>query len=138
MPIIGTMGTLEEGTSASSQRADRRPGILVTMFEVPEDLEDEFNAWYDHEHIPEKLGVVPGYLRARRYKSSDTRPRYLCIYEIEDLEILETQPPGRGRSERTIQMKSGASAYSRSVYEQISDVVGLPLPGSDIGTEGRA
>jgi hypothetical protein len=52
--------------------------------------EDEYNAWYDNEHLPDVVGI-PGYVSGRRYRLSDyqrphlpaSRHRYLTIYEIE-------------------------------------------------------
>ena len=108
----------------------RRPGVLVAMFDIPEELEDEFNTWYDGEHIPEKVGRVPGFLRARRYKALDGRPNYLAIYDLEDVNVLSD--PGylatyRSGSPTTQRMKSSATTFYRNVYVQIAEAEGLPL-----------
>jgi hypothetical protein len=71
---------------------DRTLGLLLTLTEpVPRD-EDEFNAWYDTEHLPERL-AIPGFVSARRWADPDARPgegRYLATYELERPEVLET------------------------------------------------
>jgi hypothetical protein len=41
--------------------------ILVVMMEVDPAHEDEFNRWYNDEHLPERL-EIPGYVSARRFK----------------------------------------------------------------------
>ena len=41
--------------------------ILVVMMEVDPAHEDDFNRWYDDEHLPERL-ELPGYISARRFK----------------------------------------------------------------------
>jgi hypothetical protein len=55
--------------------------------------EDEFNAWYDREHIPERL-VLPGFISATRYESTQRRPdsrlNYLAVYELDGPEALST------------------------------------------------
>jgi hypothetical protein len=57
--------------------------VLVVQVEVDPADEDEFNRWYDEEHIPEKL-ASPGFLSARRFRLADDSPRYLVIYELDD------------------------------------------------------
>ncbi len=32
-------------------------GLLLTMTEPPPQMEEEFNAWYDTEHLPERLSI---------------------------------------------------------------------------------
>jgi hypothetical protein len=41
--------------------------LFVVTFLVQPELDEEFNNWYEQEHIPE-LSKVPGWQRARRYK----------------------------------------------------------------------
>ncbi|HZQ37167.1 MAG TPA: hypothetical protein VFD32_14650 [Dehalococcoidia bacterium] len=49
---------------------------------VPEPAYDEeYNAWYDEEHIPYLLRV-PGVLRARRFRAIEGEPRYLALYDL--------------------------------------------------------
>lgn len=62
--------------------------ILVVRTNPAPGREDEYNKWYDGEHVPEIL-AIPGFVRATRYVvhgTSDAAPpefRYLAIYEIE-------------------------------------------------------
>ena len=49
-------------------------GFLLVTMQPPPAFEEEFNAWYDNEHIPERLGV-PGILTARRYVSAGGHPK---------------------------------------------------------------
>lgn len=113
-------------------KADRQPGVMIAMFDIPEALDDEFNKWYDEEHIPEKVGQVPGFLRARRYKALDGRPNYLCIYELEDIDVVENPTylsNYRSGSPTTERMKAKAKTFYRNVYVEIADANdGLPLP----------
>ena len=46
--------------------ATKGRGLLMVFTDVPEDVEEEFNRWYDEEHIPERLSI-PGVLSAARY-----------------------------------------------------------------------
>ena len=49
--------------------------------DVSVEHEEEFNRWYDEEHIPERLSI-PGVLNAARYVAVRGGPKYLACYEI--------------------------------------------------------
>jgi hypothetical protein len=66
-----------------------RRGLLLTITEPPPYMEEEFNAWYDTEHLPERLSI-PGFLSARRWVA-DCKPgegKYLATYELESPAVL--------------------------------------------------
>lgn len=53
-------------------------------------LLDEYECWHTFEHVPERLSV-PGFLTARRYAAGHGADRrFLTLYEIEALEVLDT------------------------------------------------
>lgn len=118
---------------------DRRPGVMIAMFDVPDSIDAEFNKWYEEEHIPEKVGRVPGFLAARRYKSLDGRPGYLCIYELEDISVVDDptyQANYRSGTDTTQRMKAKAKTFYRNVYVQIHAATdGIPLPGEAGGDD---
>lgn len=58
-------------------------GFMITFTEVATDLDDNFNEWYNREHLDERIDL-PGFRRARRYESLDGRIRYMSTYECED------------------------------------------------------
>ena len=67
-------------------------GLLLTMTEPPPHLEEEFNAWYDDEHIAERL-AIPGYRSARRWVAN-ARPgegKYLATYELDSPAVLNSE-----------------------------------------------
>lgn len=67
-------------------------GLLLTMTEPPLAMEEEFNAWYDTEHLPERL-AIPGFRSARRWVCPDAGPgegKYLATYELDSPEVLTT------------------------------------------------
>src|SRR4051794_26899755 len=66
-------------------------GLLLTLTEPPPGMEEEFNAWYDLEHLPERLSI-PGFRSARRWVA-DRAPgdgKYLATYELDSLAILSS------------------------------------------------
>jgi hypothetical protein len=74
-------------------------GLLLTMTEPLPEHEEEFNAWYDTEHFPERL-AVPGFTSARRWVADEPCDlgvpatqrigRYLATYELERPEVLDS------------------------------------------------
>jgi hypothetical protein len=65
-------------------------GILLVMTQVSPDLEDEFNAWYDTEHVQERL-AVPGFETAGRYVSESAWPRFLALYDVTGTDVFQSQ-----------------------------------------------
>jgi len=55
-------------------------------------MEEEFNAWYDSEHLPERLSI-PGFRSARRWVAPHAPAnsgKYLATYELDSLQVLQT------------------------------------------------
>ena len=68
-----------------------RRGLLLTMTEPPPAMDEEFNAWYDGEHLPERL-AIRGFRSARRWVA-DLAPgegRYLATYELDTEAVLSS------------------------------------------------
>jgi hypothetical protein len=64
-------------------------GFLLVLMHCPQNLEDEFNAWYDTEHLPERL-AVPGITSAKRFVCLSGHPRYLAMYDLERPEVMDS------------------------------------------------
>lgn len=64
-------------------------GLLYVEMECPPELEEEFHAWYNTEHVPERMST-PGFVRARRYAALVGAPRWLAIYELTSTSVLLT------------------------------------------------
>ncbi|HYD57260.1 MAG TPA: hypothetical protein VEB41_10180 [Burkholderiales bacterium] len=67
-------------------------GLLLTMTEPPPQMEEEFNAWYDEEHLAERLSI-PGFRSAKRWIADVPRGqgRYLGTYELDSPDVLTTE-----------------------------------------------
>jgi hypothetical protein len=69
-----------------------RRGLLLTITEPPPSMEEEFNAWYDTEHLAERL-AIPGFRSARRWVA-DCAPgegKYLATYELDSPRVLSSR-----------------------------------------------
>ena len=62
--------------------------LLVSMNVAPEH-ENEFNEWYNTEHIP-ALGSVPGTLSARRYRGTGATQRYAALYHLAGPDVVSS------------------------------------------------
>ena len=106
-------------------------GILFSQMEPPAELEDEFNDWYETEHIPVRL-ALPGFRRAVRYLEREAHRKYLAVYEIDDLEVLKS--PGYRAlkttpSERTALMLKSVRGFTRYTCTLAFDTGSSPERG---------
>lgn len=67
-----------------------KKGFLLVLMQPPPALEEEFNDWYDTEHIPERQ-AVPGFETALRFVCLDGHPRYLAMYDLTSLDVLDSE-----------------------------------------------
>lgn len=64
--------------------------LLAVMMQPPAHLEEEFNDWYDTEHLADRA-ASPGFESSNRYDSVTGGPQaYLTLYDLEDIGTLET------------------------------------------------
>jgi len=57
---------------------------------IPEQIA-EHDDWHTREHFPERVGI-PGFIRAQRWVSSASGPRYFVVYEVTDVGVLSSAP----------------------------------------------
>src|SRR5437763_3963610 len=63
------------------------PGILAIFNNVAPDREAEFEEWFQHEHLQERL-AVPGFLLGRRHEAVAGEPRYFNFYVTQSADVL--------------------------------------------------
>ena len=71
-------------------------GLLGGGFDSSRAAADEFDDWYDTEHIPERIRI-PGFINAVRWIGASNPRLSLAIYDLESLEVL-TKPEYRAVS----------------------------------------
>ena len=64
-------------------------GILVPVVDFTDIAEDEFNDWYDLEHIPERLRV-PGFLACERWIGAREPKISVATYELDNVDVLKS------------------------------------------------
>ena len=70
-------------------------GLLMFATNVSPDVEKDFNAWYDEEHVP-ALRKVPGCLSARRFRTDEGEPQYVALYHLKDPEVASSDAWKKG------------------------------------------
>jgi hypothetical protein len=110
--------------------AKKGRGLLMVYVDVPATVEEEFNRWYDEEHIPERLSI-PGVLSAARYVAVRGGPKYLACYELTEPEAyftdtwqhyLKNPTPWPQRMAPTVVGQNFVRNLYRLIYpEQVSD-----------------
>jgi hypothetical protein len=69
--------------------AKKAQGIFLVYTDIDPRYEEEFNAWYNTEHLPDLLSL-PGFLDAARYVAEKGSPQYLAVYELTSADALKS------------------------------------------------
>jgi hypothetical protein len=64
-------------------------GMLITSMDVDPGDEQDFNIWYDREHLAERVGI-DGFLEARRWIAEEAPTKYFCTYSTDRFEALSS------------------------------------------------
>jgi hypothetical protein len=77
--------------AAAGREASADRFLFFAFTNAAEGQEAAFNAWYDQQHLPEIVAMLPGFLAGRRFRAAPeqrtTQPpppwRYLAVYEVQ-------------------------------------------------------
>ena len=102
------------------------PWMYIVHTDIPDYIVDEYNAWYDQEHLPRCVGI-PGVLRARRFASTgilgggSNGPRYLTAYELSGPDVWDSPAALQARKTPwTEKMRSLFSNTRRALYQLVA------------------
>jgi hypothetical protein len=65
--------------------------MLLTWMSVDAAHEDDFNRWFDREHIEERVRI-PGFESGTRYRNRNGTRRYLGLYRTTSVAVFESAP----------------------------------------------
>lgn len=91
---------------------EKPQGSVIILMEPDTIAEDEFNDWYDNEHIPQRT-EVPGLLSIERFVCTDGWPRYLALYDWDTLDVLS------GPEYKAIHHVSKRTPWSRRILGRV-------------------
>lgn len=66
----------------------KEEALLMVLWEPPAAYIEEFNAWYDTEHLPERA-CIEGFRTARRYVGLGDGPSHMALYDLSSLGVLD-------------------------------------------------
>jgi hypothetical protein len=100
------------------------PALQIGRMSVPDEIDREWNEWYNGEYIP-GYRKVPGVIYARRFRVVDGQSRYTTIYEFEHERVSETadwhkqresSSPRSGRMRDAMTHAPGSPGVYRRIY----------------------
>ena len=99
-------------------------GLLLMMTDIDAANEEDFNRWYEEEHLAERM-AIPGFINARRFTAIEGGPKYLALYDLESPEVLQSTPylniTGAGTSSWTRRLQPKFKNFRRNVYVGLSE-----------------
>jgi len=99
-------------------------GLLLMMTDIDAANEEDFNRWYEEEHLDERM-AIPGFINARRFTALEGGPKYLALYDLESPEVLQSAPyrhsVGAGKSAWTKRLEGQFKNFRRNVYVSMSE-----------------
>ena len=102
--------------------ADKKgTALLLVWADIPAEKEEDFNRWYNEEHIAELLSI-PGVLNAARYEAVKSGPKHLACYELESPAVADSGPfKNRPRTEwgNRVSPSIIGSNYINNIYQMI-------------------
>ena len=87
--------------------------LLAIWNRIAPDRDAEFNAWYEEEHLAERL-ALPGFRSARRYRDVDDPYAYCVLYELDSPMVL--------RSPAYLERLAEPSPRTRAIMPHFADV----------------
>ncbi len=106
-----------------SAKYEQSKGILAVWTDIAPEAEDDFIAWYDREHLPERAGNE-GFFNARRYRAEEGAPRTFAAYDTASLANLGSPAYVQALANQTpwsLRMFPHFRNTMRMVGEQVSD-----------------
>jgi hypothetical protein len=73
----------------SETQPDVSPGILAIFNNVAPGREADFEEWFQHEHLAERISL-PGFLIGRRHEAIAGQPRYFNFYLTQSAQVLKS------------------------------------------------
>lgn len=70
---------------------DGAAALFMVAMDIAPAVDEEFNDWYDTEHMP-LLRAVPGVICARRYRTLRGSPGYAAVYHLDNTNPYASLP----------------------------------------------
>lgn len=104
-------------------------GELLIWTDIAQDKEEDFNRWYDTEHMQERASIS-GFQWSRRYHSATAHRPYLALYRTDTLHVF-TSAPYRQAFENQTQWSVRNFSAMHNTHRRVNAVT--PLAGAGLG-----
>jgi hypothetical protein len=88
--------------------------MLITSMDVDAANEQEFNIWYDREHLAERV-AIEGFVEARRWIADEARPKYFCTYSTVAFEDLSSPAYKKALANQTAWSTKNISGFKNMI-----------------------
>ena len=105
------------------------PGELLIWTSVDPAHEQDFNQWYDREHMQERA-AIKGFRWSRRYHSDTCSRQYLALYQTDTLHVFTSEPYRQAFTKQT-QWSERNFTRMRDTSRRVNAVT--PLAGAGTG-----
>jgi hypothetical protein len=95
-------------------------GMLLTSMDIDADDDEDFNRWYDREHLEERV-AIDGFIEARRYVARTGGPKYLCLYSTRTIEVLDS-PAYRTRLAKPTEWSKTSMARFKNMIRAVARI----------------
>ncbi|KAF5370938.1 hypothetical protein D9615_009794 [Tricholomella constricta] len=101
-------------------------GFLVVFSEPGSQVSlEEFQDWYNNEHVPLRMNHLPSFHTGARFSASDSlKPSWLALYDIDDTSTFQHESYTRlraNRSPREANLVGRLELLDRRTYEVLAD-----------------
>ena len=97
---------------------DGPPAVLAFFHHIVAGRETEFEEWFQHEHLPERI-ALPGFVMGRRYEAVSVDRSYFHFYVIRSAEALKSEAYITRVNEPTSVTRKVMSEITRNVFRTI-------------------
>jgi hypothetical protein len=97
---------------------DTAHAVLAFFHDIVAGRETEFEEWFQHEHLPERI-AIPGFVMGRRYEAVSAYRSYFHFYAIRSVEDLKSDAYITRVNEPTPLTRTVMSEITRNVFRTV-------------------
>ena len=101
-------------------------GLVAAFVDVPQEHTEDYNRWYDFDHVPEYV-ALPEFLSARRYVATPDLKKLRPESSLEDIDAEMIIWVNSARPEDGVLFSQPMARY----FVRVSKVDGCPSCGED-------
>jgi hypothetical protein len=101
-----------------TEAANALPGILAIFHNIAPGREAEFEEWFQHEHLPERM-AVSGFRLGRRHEAVSGHLRYFHFYVTESVGVLKSASYLERVGEPTAMTRTVMSEILKDVFRTV-------------------